>query len=311
MRENKSTNVRFLMARAVASLGEVFPGLASRYLEPLFRTTPPPRPMSESAREVLAGGARFSVFLDGKRIAAWRWGQAGAPTVLLAHGWGGRAAQLSGFVDPLVTAGLSVVAFDAPGHGESSGSRSSLPELARAIAAVAGAVGSPIAVIAHSLGAAATALAIARGALRVGRVVLVAPPGDALTWFRGFAGALRLSPVVEARTRARVEERVGAPLAGLNVGALAPALNVPALIIHDVADRKVPWSDGAAYAAAAPAAALHTTRGLGHDGPLRDPDTVARAVTFAAAAEPRDEDSVEVLERELFERDRRWTASAS
>ena len=305
MRKNKSTNVRIQIIRRLARLGGRAPELAARWLEPLFRSTPGRRPPSDGEREVMAAGERFSVWLDGAPIATWRWGLAGAPTVLLAHGWGGRAAQLTAFVEPLVVAGLSPVAFDAPGHGESPGSHSSLPELARAITAVAAATGAQ-AVIGHSLGGAATALAVARGALRADRVVLLAPPADARVWFRGFADALALSPEVEAATRRRVEARVGAPLDSLHVGALAPSLRVPALVVHDLADRKVPWADGAAYVATAPSATLHTTHGLGHDGVLRDPATVARAVGFVAAM--RGPSLTETLERELFERDRRWAA---
>ena len=42
---------------------------------------------------------------------------------LLVHGWEGRGAQLGSLVGPLVEAGLSVVAFDAPAHGDSPGNR--------------------------------------------------------------------------------------------------------------------------------------------------------------------------------------------
>jgi pimeloyl-ACP methyl ester carboxylesterase len=306
MRENKSTNVRILTVRLLARASARWPRVAARWLEPLFRRTPRRRPVSEAAREVLAAGERFTVFLDGKPIVAWRWGLAGAPTVLLVHGWGGRAAQMTGFVEPLVAAGLSPVAFDAPGHGESPGAHSSLPELARAIAAVAAAAGPPAAVVGHSLGGAATALAVARGALQTDRVALLAPPADARAWFSGFADRLALAPEVAAATRARVEERVGLRLDTLHVAALAPSLRVPALVIHDTGDAKVPWADGAAYAAAAPSAALVTTEGLGHDGILRDDATVRRAVEFVAGARVPDETAE--LERELYERERRWAA---
>ena len=33
------------------------------------------------------------------------------------HGWGGNSGQLYGFISPLLTAGLRVVALDAQSHG--------------------------------------------------------------------------------------------------------------------------------------------------------------------------------------------------
>jgi len=46
------------------------------------------------------------LFVGGRRIEMWKWGR--GPAVLLAHGWGGRGAQLGAFVDPLVARGFSV-----------------------------------------------------------------------------------------------------------------------------------------------------------------------------------------------------------
>src|SRR5207247_1512114 len=90
-------------------------------------------------------------------IAAWRWGS--GPTVLLVHGWEGRGSQLGAFVEPLVAAGMSVVAFDAPGHGDSPDHRLYLTDLADCIADVIATVGPVHAIVAHSFGAAAALLA--------------------------------------------------------------------------------------------------------------------------------------------------------
>jgi len=57
------------------------------------------------------------------------------------HGWGGRSDQLAAFVPPLLAAGFSVVAPDAPGHGDSTGGASSVLAFADALEAVAARVG--------------------------------------------------------------------------------------------------------------------------------------------------------------------------
>ena len=68
----------------------------------------------------------------GQRLAVWSWGD--GPTAILLHGWGGRSDQLAAFVPPLLAAGFSVVAPDAPGHGDSTGGTSSVLAFAAAIA---------------------------------------------------------------------------------------------------------------------------------------------------------------------------------
>src|SRR5262249_34237538 len=144
--------------------------------------------------------------VNGERVVAWSWGR--GPVVYLVHGWAGRGGQLSAFGPPLERAGDTVVTFDAPGHGDSSRGRTSLGHVARALPAVVEAFGPAEAVIAHSLGAAATARALDEG-LRVGRVVFIAPPADPADWTRSFADRLGIAPAVMNAMQARSERRLG------------------------------------------------------------------------------------------------------
>jgi pimeloyl-ACP methyl ester carboxylesterase len=91
----------------------------------------------------------------------------------------------------------------------------------------------------------------------------------------------------------------------LHADALGPSITSPLLVVHDRGDAEVPWSDGARNAASASDSRLHTTLGLGHRGILRDPGVVAEVVRFVDdAADGGDRTST--LDRELFERPRRW-----
>jgi pimeloyl-ACP methyl ester carboxylesterase len=53
-------------------------------------------------------------------------------------------------------------------------------------------------------------------------------------------------------------------------------------VVHDEDDNVAPMAQGAALAAAIPGAQLWRTRGLGHSGALRHPETIARVVSFLA-----------------------------
>jgi alpha-beta hydrolase superfamily lysophospholipase len=142
---------------AFAALSALTPSLAARVAERLF-LTPPRHPAPTREREALARARRTIVHADGAALTTWTWGH--GPVVLLVHGWGGRGGQLAGFVEPLVAAGCSVVTFDAPGHGVSPESQSSIVAFVDAIRAIDRALGPVEGVIAHSIGAAAAARAL-------------------------------------------------------------------------------------------------------------------------------------------------------
>jgi pimeloyl-ACP methyl ester carboxylesterase len=200
--------------------------------------------------------------------------------VYLVHGWGGRSEQLANFVRPLVAGGFRVVAFDAPAHGRSAGRLSSGPQFGRALAAVASRCGRPHAVVAHSLGAAATVFACREG-LRPDRLVFVGPAADPVAWARQFARTLGLSTRVQALLRSRSERRIRASWDDLKIvppSGMAP----PLLVVHDREDQEVPWHDGAGIAAVWPGARLVTTTGLGHRRILKDSRTVDLVTAFVA-----------------------------
>ena len=101
------------------------------------------------------GGHRFTLPGRNGDLAAWDFGD--GPTVLLAHGWSGHAAQMSAFVPALVAAGYHVVCFDQPAHGHSGGRRTNMLEFRDAVLTVGRRLGPLAGVIAHSLGATASA----------------------------------------------------------------------------------------------------------------------------------------------------------
>src|SRR5688572_11259721 len=149
-----STNVRF------AASALLFPELAGSLAERLFLTPPKPRDAAATALDLIDARAGM-VEHKGRHIATWRWGSSDAPGVLLAHGWGGNAAQMRGFVFPLLSAGFRVIAYDQPAHGVSEGGLTGLPDFADVLAEVAWHHGGVRAVIGHSLGGTAAALALA------------------------------------------------------------------------------------------------------------------------------------------------------
>jgi len=260
-------------------LSAVAPGVAARLAAKLF-VTPPRHRRPEAESRALAAARPGVVAVGGRRIRTWSWGH--GPGVLLVHGWGGRGGQLVPFVPPLLAQGLSVTAFDALGHGDSDGREATLPDLIASLRAVAAAHAPVHGLIAHSVGAAATARTLYED-LRIGAAVFVGPPADLVIASLAFADALGLTRRVRELMQRRIEQRVGLPWEAFDVTRLAGCQATPLLVIHDRGDAEVPWQQGAAIAQAWPGARLLTTDGLGHRRILRDDTVIAAAVSFVAS----------------------------
>lgn len=304
---SQSTTVRSKAPPAMQAVGLVLrtlaagsPRAAATVAEQLmFRTRRFPAPRGAAA--VMARGERFTVAGRRGDLAAWRWGE-GRP-VLLVHGWNGRADQLTAFVDPLVDRGFSVVAFDAPGHGASPGSVSSLFDLADAIDDVIDTIRPPFgqleAIVAHSMGGAAATYAMSRQSrvprirherpqhdtgLPARRFAFIAPPIDVGDFVRGMGRVFGLGPSFVSALRDRVEARFGIAIDDVYAPRLARELSAPLLVVHDEDDREVPVDRGRTLAAAWPGAQLEVTQGLGHLRILRDARVVERVTAFVDAA---------------------------
>ena len=266
-----STNVRF------AASALLFPEFSASLAERRFLTPPRRRDAAATALDLI--DARSSVLEHkGRHIAMWRWGAREAPAVLLVHGWGGNAAQMRGFVFPLLGAGLRVIAYDQPAHGVSEGRLTGLPDFADVLAEVAWHHGGVRAVIGHSLGGTAAALAHALNKAELRKIVLVSPPSDLVGYSRRFARWHWIPEPVRDSMQAAIEERYGLRWSELELARLAPRLAAQALVIHDRGDRVVPWKQGEQFARHWQGARLISTEGLGHRRILAD-----EAVTQAAA----------------------------
>lgn len=282
-----STTVRSIFSGVQA----FSPHLAARLAAAsMFRTRR--RPGDDFERGVLASADCFTVQGPRGEVAVRRWGR--GPLVLLVHGWNGRGTQLGAFVQPLVAAGYEVVAFDAPGHGASAGSTSSLVEFAQAFDAVVDAVKpfcQPIhGVVAHSMGGASVMLALHRSlqrnpgepGVRMPRLVFIAPPINLGDFVSTVSSELGLSAGTQTLLGQLVERRIGERMENLQALRHAQDMRAPLLLLHDEADRAVPLSCSESLVAHWPGAELRRTQGLGHRRILRDSGVIAASLDFIA-----------------------------
>ena len=278
----KSTIDRFILSALRAGFGvasRVSPRAAGKAGELLFRR---PRAHSRPRRERdwLIGGERRSVDSGANRLAVWSWGT--GPVVLLVHGWEARGSQLGAFVQPLTRAGFRVVAYDAPAHGDSDGTLSSLPQFADAAQRVAESVGGVDAAIAHSFGVAALCAAMLDG-LEVDRPVFISPPADFQGYFHEFGRIVGMSELALNEMIASLERRFGLDWEITRRVTLAAADEREVLVVHDRDDEETPLLGARQVAAAWPSSELLLTDGLGHRRILRDAGVIQEVVDFLSA----------------------------
>jgi pimeloyl-ACP methyl ester carboxylesterase len=232
--------------------------------------SPPKYQSKNGASEILERGANYRLPFEGGELAVTTWGKSG-PAVLLMHGWGGARAQMTGFVEPLLSAGYCVVAYDQPAHGDSDGRLTNLLEIAPTMDLILNKEGRFAAIIAHSFGTLITSYALVRRNFPMPkRLVYFGAMNrlmDSLPRFQALAG---LPDVILAGMQARIYAEFGrAVLEAINNDALASQIAVPSLMFHDTQDEVTPIEDSRAIAKTWKSAQLIETTGLGHRGALQ------------------------------------------
>jgi pimeloyl-ACP methyl ester carboxylesterase len=256
----------------------LLPFLARRWGNKLFftpvRFNPPYREI-----EVINTGSKFNFSLGNLKLQGYEWGE--GPTILLMHGWAGRAGQFSEFINPLVISGFKVVAFDAPGHGSSEGKVTHLLAFAEAVKAIADIKGPLFAAIGHSLGGSAILLARKNG-LEVEKLVTISVPSISSGIITEFLKKLNASAKIGESIRNHVQKKFNRSFDEFSaihiVSSDFPTTDI--LIIHDENDREAPRYHFDELKKALPSAGSLLTKQLGHNKILRNEETIQKVINF-------------------------------
>lgn len=254
-------------------LGEL---AASIFLHPVRGVRRMPREL-----DYLARARRCALPTSAGELAAWEWGEPGRPLVGLLHGWEGHGAQLGAFAAPLVAAGFRVLAFDAPGHGDSPGEECSAPLIGRLLVELSPRTGPFDALVAHSMGCAAAAMAAVRG-VRLRGMVFLAPPLSQLDRVERMCQRLGIEGEVAVHFRAAVARKTGMSFEEADMFHVAAQAPCPLLALHDPADDSTDYAATERFVGQWRGARLVACPGRGHYRLLSTPDVVRQGVEFVA-----------------------------
>lgn len=270
-------NTPFWLPPLLKTTGAIAPALAARIMAELV-TRPRGRNPTQPWELVKPAAEREVELRPG--LFALVTGESG-PLVLALHGWRGRPTQFRPLAALLHERGFRTVAIDGPGHGRSAGEHATPKLYGELLIEIELLLGPARGVIGHSFGGAAVGAALALG-FRPGRIVIASAPTSVSRLPLMHAEHAGLPPRAMARYLRMLDENAGRPIAELDLVSTGPACGIPALLVHDVGDAVIPYSDAEALAAAWPELSVMTTEGLGHRDILSDARVVRRIADFVA-----------------------------
>lgn len=279
---------QILLRTFINGLAGVIPAVSARLSYQLwtrtYRHKTPEREMAvyQSARKQI-------LKVNGADIMTYAWNMdKNRPHVLLLHGWGGRGTQLHSFVQALVSANFSVLAFDAYGHGLSGGNHTNVLQSVEIINRLTEIHGDFFAMIGHSFGAMTAVNAVSRG-VNCSKIIGISPPTEFFGLLQVFSQHLGLSEKARMVLEKHVLTKYGInSLDEISITGLAPTMTLPCLIIHDKNDDRVPLSQSQKAVALwgvksnGAGAKLHITEGLGHVRILNKPAVIKTSMSFLA-----------------------------
>lgn len=218
-------------------LERIAPHLAARWAVKLF-LTPVRQNFIPGEKDFLQHTEHFDIRFGDSLLHGYRMGE--GPEIVCVHGWSGRAAQFRYIAAMVVEAGYSFVAFDAPGHGQNPGKRTHLFEFAAVFQKVLPQCKQPVAVIGHSLGAAAVSYATASRMVQIPAFIAMGAPVVADDILEAFRQAINGSELVARAIRKRSLEVFDKTFDSVAMEQTFAAVECPVLAIHGERDFDVP-----------------------------------------------------------------------
>ena len=217
--------------------------------------------------------------VHGKRITTYLGGSSPF-TVLLVHGWSGRASQFLQIGKALTQAKINYISFTAPAHGSSEIKRTHMLEIAECIEHLDRNYGPFKTIIGHSMGGVASLNAIKNKPLKTEKIVLIGVPATVEETIFDFCKKLGLGKKMHNFLINYLKKHYHQDYEKYSALRLAGELDLKALVVHDKNDSQVAFNHGERIAAAFKNSELYATEGSGHNRILSNKNVVEKIMAF-------------------------------
>lgn len=196
-------------------------------------------------------------------IATYHW-QGDKTTILLAHGWESNSARWKNKIDRFITEGFNVIALDAPAHG-ASGSKLFNALLYSEFINIVAKKHNPEIIIGHSVGGMASVFFQQKYQLKsLNKMVLLGAPSEFEFILKNYIKLLGYNKKVEKHLNKVILKKFGAVPSDFSTSKFSKNIEAEGLIIHDVKDMIIPYSDAKLINKNFKNSKLISTKGLGH-----------------------------------------------
>lgn len=270
-----------LFVAAMNGLDQLMPQVTSRLMLAKF-VAPRRKKNGRYTSRLPAGATRLAVQHNNQTLTGWCWDGDG-PAILVVHGWESHTGRMSPLIKALLAHGCRIFALDAPGHGMSPQANTHLQDVGEAIRAMIEQHGSFHGIVAHSFGAAATAVMLSRHPeLMPDKLVFLSPMRDLAQHLDIFAAVAQLTPARKERLQELVRQRLGLSFEDCSTVAAVRTFSRPGLVIHDQNDRLIPHAVGEEIARNWAGTRFVSTSRLGHRRGLSCQQVVSHITDYLA-----------------------------
>lgn len=209
-----------------------------------------------------------------EKLAGLRWLPAvpNGKKMLVVHGFAGANQSFDRYISAALAKGYEVIAYDAPGHGKSTGKRLNLVTYQWVMQDILKHHGGFDTYLAHSLGGMSLMLALeSLGFKKQDNIILMAPLVEAKRAIENFLNFLQVPVKLQAQFEEELATRAGHPMHWYSLPRLVRSHQGNILWVHDTDDETTPFIDVVPLQQETPQhLSLMITEGLGHSRIYRD-----------------------------------------
>lgn len=202
-------------------------------------------------------------------------------TVLLVHGWDAMALDFYKMIPVLVEKGYRVIAIDGPAHGGSGGDTSNLLHFKEAMVQLIEKIGTPYAIIGHSMGGAASAYLLMEFDIIVNRLIMIAIPIASGRFFEQVFDMLKVPLKMQKVFFKGMEEEFNIPMDKMNLAKRREKIKADkVMLIYDEDDEVVSLSDIKHFLSLHPEIKSVNAKGSGHNTIIRNKKVIEEIIGF-------------------------------
>lgn len=235
---------------------------ASKKALKLF-STPRAGKITKKQASFLESAEKETLAYNAIKIQTYKW-SGNNKTILLAHGWESNTYRWKRLIHKLQEDNHTIIALDAPAHGNSGSDTFNAILYSEFINVVANHF-NPDHVIGHSVGGMTTLFYQHKYQNpAIEKLVLLGAPSEFAGIFKDYVNMMSFNRRIEKGLNNLIVERYNEKPSYFSSAEFSKKINTKALIIHDTEDRIIPYNDARMIAGNYKNAELKTTTGLGH-----------------------------------------------